>query len=141
MACKPKHKDSLSNTHEVMVNNGAMDKWYNIRDLPTFRSWNSRLSRLAGEKYGVGTLYGENESGTRAIPNLATFGDIDQQRKDLGIYESGERKTTTREAVPVSNETSIEQNMVQKPGEETTHVVSSPGLQDLYLTDEEYNCK
>lgn len=140
MACKPKHKDSLSNAKEVMMDHGAIDNWYNIRDVGLFRRWNNNLSNLA-TKYNVGALYVENDTSTRAIPNVSTFAEIDRQRKELGIYEDGGIKvledTTMEEIATETNETNeTNETVAQGP-----HVISSPGLPDLYLTEEEYNCK
>lgn len=90
MSCKLKHKDSKSNTKEVMMSNGAIDSFYKITNLGIFRSFNTKLSDLATSKYGVtGRLYLEDNN--RAIPNTPLFNQIDKKRKELGLYDNQER--------------------------------------------------
>ncbi len=95
MSCKLKHKDSKSNTKEVMMSNGAIDNFYKITNLGIFRSFNTKLSDLATSKYGItGRLYLEDNNGTKAIPNTTLFDQIDKKRKELGLYDNQERANT-----------------------------------------------
>ena len=98
MSCKLKHKDSKSNTKEVMMSNGAIDNFYKITNLGIFRSFNTKLSDLATSKYGVtGRLYLEDNN--RAIPNTPLFNQIDKKRKELGLYDNQERANVISKSV------------------------------------------
>lgn len=75
------------NSREFLIGQKAIDKLNNIMDQDKFIQASQSLSDEASTVYGVnGSLWVEKAS--RAVPVTSVLKEIDDKRRDMGLYES-----------------------------------------------------
>lgn len=89
MQCQLPNKKAIDNTRNFLTELGAIDSNYKIQDVPLFLDVVDQLSQDANRAYGVqGQLWEVNPLNNRfATPNETLLNQIDQIRKDQGLYE------------------------------------------------------
>ena len=89
MQCQLPNKKAIDNTRNFLTELGAIDSNHKIQDVPLFLDVVTQLSQESNRAYGVqGQLWEINPLNNRfAIPNEKLLDQIDQIRKDQGLYE------------------------------------------------------
>lgn len=74
-------KNSINGAKSDLINRGLVDKYMNILDLGKFRARVTQLSNYASSKYGVTErLFYDEQNGTKAVPNIKAFQQIDKRK-------------------------------------------------------------
>lgn len=112
MSCKLKHKESLLNSRDFLIEQGAIDKKSSILNTDKFNQANTQLTEDTLNAYGVqGTLWIDKDS--RAIPNHSVLKQIDNKRKELGIYDSQDAGQVTSITITEPDEDFIEPEIIE----------------------------
>ena len=91
MSCDVKYFKAKLNTKQYLVDVGAISSNLDIVDINKFREANQQLQKGNLLAYNIeGKIWKEesNREGIKAVPNESLLNQIDEIRKELGLYDT-----------------------------------------------------